>query len=98
MNLNIETDHILMRSEWHRMIDDWVTRSAKEHADLAAVDLALRHDDRAGDRVDAIARIGRRIVRATAAGPSMATVLRDALDALQRQLVGRPTCTSMPAA
>ena len=97
MNLDIETDHVLMRAEWHKMIDDWVARNAMEHAKLAAVDLTLRHDERKGDQVDAVARVGGRTVRATAEG-TMPTALRDALDALQRQLVAPPTCTVRPAA
>ena len=97
MNLDIETDRVLMRAEWHRMIDDWVARYAMEHAKLAAVDLTLRHDEQEGDRVDAVARVGGRTVRATAAG-TMPTALRDALDTLQRQLVAPLTCTGVPAA
>ena len=89
MNLDIETRHVLMRSEWHRMIEDWLARSATAHADLAAVDLTLQHEQ-AGDRVEAIARIGGRTVRAGAAGGSMTTVLHEALAALARELEACP--------
>jgi ribosome-associated translation inhibitor RaiA len=85
MNLDIETRHALMRPEWHRIIDDWVSRETTTHADLRAVDLTLEHDERAGDRVDAVARVGRRTVRA-AAGGQMAAALRDALAALEREV------------
>jgi ribosome-associated translation inhibitor RaiA len=86
MNLDIETRHTLMRPEWHRIIDDWVTRETTAHADLAAVDLTLQHDELAGDRVDAVARVGRRTVRAAAANGQMAAALRDALAALEREV------------
>ena len=86
MNLDIETRRALMRPEWHRIIDDWVAHETTAHADLAAIDLTLEHDERAGDRVDAVARIGRRTVRAGAAGGQMAAALRDALAALEREV------------
>ena len=87
MNLDIETEHVAMRSGWHRTIEEWVARSAKLHPDLASVDLRLRHDERTGDRVDAVARVGSRTVRAGAQGELMTTVLQEALAALQRELL-----------
>ena len=90
MNLDIETEHVAMRSEWHRTIEEWVARSAELHPDLASVDLMLRHDERTGDRVDAVARVGSRTLRAGAQGEFMTTVLQEALAALERELLAVP--------
>jgi ribosome-associated translation inhibitor RaiA len=90
MNLDIETEHVVMRSGWHRTIEEWVARSAKLHPDLASVDLTLRHDERTGDRVDAEARVGNRILRSGAKGEFMTAVLQEALAALERELLAVP--------
>ena len=98
MNLDIETRHALMRPEWHRIIDDWVSRETTAHADLRSVDLTLQHDEGAGDRVDAVARVGRRTVRAAAAGGQMAAALRDALATLEREVdAGGTVAAGRPA-
>ena len=88
MNLDVETDHLLMRSEWHRMIDDWVAACRRAHPGIAALQLTLRHVEGShpSNRVDAVARGGGRTVRAGAEGERMGTVLHQALDALDREL------------
>jgi ribosome-associated translation inhibitor RaiA len=95
MNLDIETERVIMRSEWHRMIDDWVARCRKVHPDVLALDIALRHVEapHPSNRVDAVARGRGRTLRAGAEGEKMATVLHQALDALDRKLEigGRPS-------
>jgi ribosome-associated translation inhibitor RaiA len=90
MDLDIETEHVVMRSEWHRMIEEWVAGSAELHPDLASVDLTLRHDEQTGDRVDAVARVGSRTLRAGAQGELMTTVLQESLGALERELLAVP--------
>jgi ribosome-associated translation inhibitor RaiA len=88
MNLDIETDHVLMRPEWHRMIDDWAARCRKAHPGIATLDLALRHVEKphASNRVDAVARGRGRTLRSDAEGEDMATVLHEVLDALEREI------------
>ena len=88
MNLDIQTEHVLMRPEWHRMIEEWLALGAKAHPDLAAVDLTLRSGERphTGNQVHAVARAGGRILRVDAQGDCMTIALHDALDALEREV------------
>jgi len=81
MDLDIQTEHVAMQPEWRRTIADWLARSTKQHPRLAAVDLRLRRQH-GGHRVDTVARLGSRSVRAGAQAESMTTALHDALDAL----------------
>jgi ribosome-associated translation inhibitor RaiA len=92
MNLDIETVHVLMRPEWHKIIEDWVALCAKGHPDLGTVDLTLRHVEHSHDRnrVGAVARAGGRTFRADAQGACMGIALHDALDALDRELAALP--------
>ena len=92
MNLDIQTEHTIMRAEWHRVIDAWVTSCRGRHPEVRALDLTLRHrgEQRAIEEVDAVATAGpRNLVHAHAAAESMSVALGDALDNLERAL-----CTS----
>jgi ribosome-associated translation inhibitor RaiA len=89
MNLDIQTEHVVMRPEWHRMIDEWVGRCARRHPDVIEIDLTLRHGEqrRAGEEVDVVAIAGRRSLHATKQAGVMAVALHDALDALEHELL-----------
>jgi hypothetical protein len=91
MNLDIQTDHTVMRPEWHRVIDAWVASCRGRHPGVRALDLMLRHrgDQRGVEEVDAVATAGARSLHAHATAESMSVALGDALDSLERAL-----CTS----
>jgi len=88
MNIDIVTEHVAMRPEWHDVIGTWLDRCRLRHPDVDAVDFVLRHadDEAAGDTVDLVARArGRRLHTATRA-TDMGIALYDALDALDREI------------
>jgi ribosome-associated translation inhibitor RaiA len=89
MDIDIETEHVVMQPEWHRMIDTWVTRCRKAHPDVAYVDLTLRHEERGqpGEEVDVMATAGGRNLRVARHGITMSMALLDALAALERELL-----------
>lgn len=88
MNVDIQTERIVMRTEWHRMIDEWVERCKEHHPDVVGIDVTLRHGGRphAEEEVDAVATARGRSVRATTQAGLMTVALHDALDALKREL------------
>ena len=45
MNIDIQTEHVLMCPDWHRMIDEWVARCRGRHPGVVGIDLTLRHAD-----------------------------------------------------
>ena len=89
MNLDIQTDQVHMRPEWHRMIDEWVARCARHHPDVVGIDLRLRHGEsrRPHEEVDVVAIAGRRSLRAAKQADVMTVALHDALDALEHELL-----------
>jgi ribosome-associated translation inhibitor RaiA len=87
MNLDIQTEHALMRPEWHRMIDEWVERCVRQRAGLTGLELTLRHGP--GEEVDIVATAHGRTVRASRQGELMSVALRDALDVLEYELLAR---------
>ena len=89
MNLDIQTEHVLMQPEWHKVIEEWVALCAKSHPDVGVVDLTLRHGDHEhdGNRVDALAVARGRTLRAGGQGQRMDVALRNALDGLEREMV-----------
>ena len=88
MNLDIQTEHILMRPEWHRLIDDWAHRCARQHPALDTVDLTLRHDEvrHPPEEVAVVATARGRTLRAMGHADLMTVALHGALDVLERQL------------
>lgn len=88
MNLDIETEHVVMRPEWHRTIESWVALCRRRHPAVAALDLTLRHGDGrpAGEEVQAVAAAGPRTLRAHATAELMSVALGDALESLEREL------------
>ena len=88
MNLDIETEHVAMTPEWHRMIDDWVTLCRRRHPHVGALELTLRHGNErvASEQVEAVACTGPRNVRAHAQAKVMGVALGDALENLEREL------------
>jgi ribosomal subunit interface protein len=89
MNIDIQTEHVAMRPEWHRMIDEWVEQCARRHPDVIEVDLTLRHGEHrhAGEEVDVVATAGRRSLHAARQAEVMTVALHDALDALEYELL-----------
>ena len=89
MNLDIETEHVIMQPEWHRMIDTWVARLSREHPEVAYVDVSLRHGDdgpQPREEVDVLAIAGDHDLRVARRAETMTTALLDALNALEREL------------
>jgi ribosome-associated translation inhibitor RaiA len=90
MNLDIQTEHILMQPEWHDQIDAWVVRCARFHPEVAGIDLTLRHGksgQHPGEEVDVEATAGRRSLRVAKHAELMSVALHDALDALEHELL-----------
>jgi ribosome-associated translation inhibitor RaiA len=88
MNLDIQTEHVAMTPEWHRVIDDWVALCRHRHPQIGALEFTLRRGSErtAGEQVDAVAFAGRRSVRAHARAEVMGVALGDALERLEREL------------
>lgn len=89
MNIDIQTEHVLMQPGWRHMIDEWATRCARYHLDVVGIDLRLRHAERVHPReqVAVVAISGRRKLRAAKQADLMAVALHGALDALEQELL-----------
>jgi ribosome-associated translation inhibitor RaiA len=92
MNIDIQTEHLAMRPEWHQQIEDWVGRCRLNHPDVAGIDLTLRCvvDDarRPRQEVDAVVTTrGRRAVHAARRAHLMTVALHDALEAIESELL-----------
>jgi len=90
MNLDIRTEHIDMRPEWHRLIDAWVERCQRYHPSVAGLDIKVRQRDdrrRPGAEVEAVASTGRRRLRAATKAPLVRVALHDVLGALEDELL-----------
>jgi len=88
MNIDIVTEHVAMRPEWHDIIGAWLDRCRHRHPDVDGVDLILRHSDYepAGETVDLVARARGRRLRTATRATDMGTALCDALDGLDREI------------
>ena len=88
MNLDIQTDHVAMRPEWHHMIQEWVALCRQRHPRVHALDLTLRHgsDRSSPDEVDAVVTLEGRSVSARAADAAMSLALGNALASLEHEL------------
>jgi ribosome-associated translation inhibitor RaiA len=88
MNVDISAEHVVMRPEWHDIIDVWLAGCRRRHPDVDAIDLTLRHADSAplGDAVDVVAKARGRSLHADTCATDMQTALYDALDVLEREL------------
>ena len=90
MNLDIRTEHIDMRPDWHQMIAVWVDRCRRYHPAVAGIDINVRQrDDRRqhGAEVEVVARAGRRQLRATTKAALVRVALHDVLGALEDELL-----------
>jgi ribosome-associated translation inhibitor RaiA len=98
MNVDIQTEHVTMRPEWRCMIDAWVGRCRSQHPTIAGLDVTLRHGagGDAPEEVDVVATDRARTLRATSRAPVMSIALRDALDALEKQVLGAEAVGSHP--
>src|SRR5262245_60316800 len=45
MNIDITTEHVAMRPEWHDIIDAWLNGCRRRHPDVQGLDVTLRHAD-----------------------------------------------------
>jgi hypothetical protein len=88
MNVDIQTERVAMRPEWHGMIDDWLAACRRRHPDVEDVELSLRHasDAEAAESVSAVAVARGRSLRAGMRAREMAVALHETLDALEREL------------
>jgi ribosome-associated translation inhibitor RaiA len=89
MDLDIQTEGVLMRPEWHRIIDDWLARCTQAHPELTAVEVSLRHVDRdrsPEEAAEVIANARGRRFRETRRGSVMASALHDAFEAMESDL------------
>jgi ribosomal subunit interface protein len=91
MDLDIQTEHVHLQPEWRRAIEDWVRRCARHHPDVRDVEVTLRHAERAGDEVDAVATARGRTLRTARHAPQMSTALEEALAALEGELFADET-------
>lgn len=90
MNIDIQTEHVRMRPEWHRMIDDWLQRCARCHPEVIGVEVNLRHAERGGrpeEAVDVVATARGRSFRETKQANVMTLALHDAFEALEQDLL-----------
>lgn len=89
MNIDIETEHVVMQPEWHHMIEKWVEHCVRHHPDVVALDLTLRHGEHRhpGEQVDVVATARGRSLRAAKQADLMTMALHDALDALEGELL-----------
>jgi ribosomal subunit interface protein len=88
MNIDITTEHVAMRPEWHDIIGTWLEQCRRRHPDVDGVDVTLRHTESqpAGEAVDLIAMARGRRLRSATRATDMQLALYDALDALEREL------------
>lgn len=66
MNIEIQTEHVAMQPEWHRMIDQWLERCARSHPEIMDIDVRLRHGEpgrHPGEEVDVVATADGRSLR-----------------------------------
>jgi ribosome-associated translation inhibitor RaiA len=88
MNIDINTEHVAMRPEWHDIIGAWLNDCRRRHPDVQTIDMTLRHADLdpVGEAVDVVARARGRSLRTGARATEMRIALHDAFDALEREL------------
>lgn len=88
VNIDITTEHVAMRPEWHDIINTWLEGCRRRHPEVQGIDVALRHADLepVGEAVDLVALAGGRSLRARTRATDMGIALYDALDALEREL------------
>jgi ribosome-associated translation inhibitor RaiA len=88
MNIDIQTDHVVMRPEWRLMIDSWLERCRRLHPDVVELDLSLRHGDRGrAEQVNVVATARGRSLSAGKQADMMSEALHEALDALEGELL-----------
>jgi ribosome-associated translation inhibitor RaiA len=88
MNIDITTEHVAMRPEWHDTIDGWLQACRRRHPDIQGLDVRIRHADSepAGEAVDLVALARGRRLRATTQATDMGVALCDAFEALEHEL------------
>jgi len=88
MNIDITTQHVAMRPEWHDILDTWLAGCRRRHPDVEGIDVTLRHadSDPTGEAVDLVALARGRSLRAGTRATDMRVALCDALDVLEREL------------
>lgn len=90
MEIDIQTEHVRMRPEWHRMIDDWLDRCARSHPEVRGIEVSLRRvedDRRPGEAVEILAAAGGRNFRESTQANVMTLALHDAFEAIEQDLL-----------
>lgn len=89
MNIDITTEHVAMRPEWHDIIDAWLRVCRQRHPEVQGIDFTFRHAEAepAGEAVDLVALARGRNLRAGTRATDMGVALYDALEVLERELV-----------
>jgi ribosome-associated translation inhibitor RaiA len=90
MNVDIQTEHVTMRPEWHRAIDEWLGRCARQHPETRVLDVTLRHDQDAGtapEEAEVLVTVNGRTLRAARHAELMSLAIRDALAAIESELL-----------
>jgi ribosome-associated translation inhibitor RaiA len=88
MNIDITTEHVAMRPEWHDILDAWLQACRRRHPDVRGIDVTLRHVDfeAVGEAVDLVAHARGRKLRTATSATDMGVALYDALDGIEREL------------
>src|SRR5262245_222654 len=88
MNIDITTEQVAMRPEWHDILDGWLRTCRRRHPEVEGIDVTIRHADAepAGEAVDLVALARGRRVHAGMRATDMSVALYDALDALEHEL------------
>lgn len=87
MNIDITTEHVAMRPEWHDIIDGCLQACRRRHPELNGIDLRIRHGDGPdGDAVDLVALSRGRTLRAGTHATDMGIALYDAFETLEHEL------------
>src|SRR5262245_60101035 len=89
MKLEIRSERVRMRPEWHALIDAWVDRCMRYHPMVGSLEIRLRQrsDRRPGAEVEVVASAGRRRLRSTGRATIVPIALHDVLDSLENELL-----------
>lgn len=87
MNIDITTEHVAMRPEWHDIIDGCLRACRRRHPELDGIDLHIRHAEGPdGEAVDLMALSRGRMLRAGTHATDMGIALFDAFETLEHEL------------
>jgi ribosome-associated translation inhibitor RaiA len=99
MDLDIQTEHVAMRPEWHCAIDGWPERCARHYPQVTSIDLILRHGEsreRTDKEVDVEATASGRTLRAAKHATVMSEALYEAPNAVEQEILLHETSAIAP--